>query len=439
MLFHDEELFNAIKNNAIILNSAKDLSPLIDQISNSKIVMLGESSHGTHEFYNWRRIISKQLITKHGFKFIAVEGDWPPCWMLNQFVRLETTKNAQQILNHFNRWPTWMWANSDVLELATELRTHNGKLKPGERAGFYGLDIYSLFESIDAVLHQLTKISVPLAHRFEERYACFEPFRRDEKAYVRSLIELPEGCEEEVLQNLQELLCLRLDGSIEHEKILFDAQQNARIIAHAEDYYRTMIHGDDSSWNIRDQHMLDTLEILIERFGPNAKGIVWAHNTHIGDYRATDMVHEGLINIGGLARQKWGEKQISLVGFGTHAGEVIASSAWGGSIEKMNVPPAIAQSYEAIFHEVAQSIKQKAFFLTKLNESPSHQILRSVRDHRAIGVVYNPEHEQRGNYVPTSLSNRYDAFIFIDRTTALRPIYQSSDKSELPETWPSGE
>ncbi len=430
-----KSIIRNLRKQAIGIDNIQDVAPLIDHIGHSKIVMLGESSHGTHDFYKWRRILTEEVIAKYGFKFIAVEGDWPPCWALNRFIRSKTTESIYQTLSRFNRWPTWMWANDDIIELATRLKAHNAKLDQSEHVEFFGLDIYSLFESADAVLRQLNTINPSLARLIEERYSCFESYEHDEKAYARSLIQFPEGCEEQVLQTLQDLVRLRLDGTPEKNEILFDAQQNARIVAGAETYYRAMIRGEESSWNIRDRHMMNTLEILCQRFGTDTKCIVWAHNTHIGDYRATDMESEGLINIGGLARQRWGPDRVSLIGFGTYEGEVIASHQWGGPIEKMKIPPARAGSYEALFHDVARSLKKNAFFLTQLKDAS----LSLIRGHRAIGVVYNPQHEQRGNYVPTSIAHRYDAFIYVDYTTALKPIIQKSDIHDIPETWPSGE
>jgi erythromycin esterase len=434
----DDPVVQAIRERAVPLKETKDLDSLITELSQSKIVMLGEASHGTHEFYEWRRIISEQLIQKHGFSFIAVEGDWPPCWELNQYIRGGAGKSSREALRNFKRWPTWMWANTDVIRLTDWMRMHNQMVPEGKQAGFYGLDVYSLFESIDAILKQLEKINPFLAKRARLRYACFDPYRRDERAYAKSLFEFPEGCEKEVNENLQELLRFRLDGMRERKEALFDAEQNARVIANAERYYRTMVHADESSWNVRDRHMLDTLEALLKHYGEDSKAIVWAHNTHIGDYRATDMAAQGEINIGGLAREKWGDRSVSLVGFGTYQGEVTASHAWDGRIETMNVPPGRPESIEASFHEVSKAIKQKAFYVSLRDRAARSGTLAKTIGHRAIGVVYDPERERFGNYVPTALSHRYDAFVFIDETTALESLSQPFERKEIPETWPSG-
>jgi erythromycin esterase len=244
------------------------------------------------------------------------------------------------------------------------------------------------------------------------------------------------GCEREVMETLQDLLALRLNGLSDREEALFDAQQNARIVANAENYYRTMIRANEDCWNVRDRHMTDTLGVLLERYGSESKAIVWAHNTHIGDYRATPMATYGQINIGGLARERWGKEQVALAGFGTFEGKVVASHAWDGPIEVLSVPPGRAGSYEALFHEAATVTGSEALVLPDLEQAEEE--LSDIRGHRAIGVVYQPAHERLGNYVPTSLSNRYDSFVFIDKTTALDPLIQEFDREELPETWPAG-
>lgn len=441
-------LLRAIETRGRPLTRKIDLKPLVEKISHSKVVMLGEGSHGTQEFYDWRRLISEWLIVKHGFRLIVVEGDWPPCWELNQYIHSKLGNNARQVLQHFNRWPTWMWANTQVIRLAEWMKSHNEVVPQDQRIGFYGLDVYSLFESIDSILIQLENINPLLARRARLRYECFNPFRRDERAYVKSLVNFPEGCRREVAENLKELLSLRLDSQLNSSQLdtsqpnfkeaLLNVQQNAIIIANAENYYRTMFQGDEESWNIRDRHMLATLDLLLHHHGPEAKAIVWAHNTHVGDYRATDMADFGQVNLGGLAREKWGEDQVELVGFGTYQGEVIASHAWDGPIEKMQVPPGKPGSFESIFHQAAKSSGHKALYVDLQGKGTRQGPLSQVRGHRAIGVVYNPAFEQFGNYVPTSLAHRYDAFIFIDKTTALEPLIFGFEEEQIPETWPHG-
>jgi erythromycin esterase-like protein len=414
-----------------------DLKPLAKKLGSARVVMLGESSHGTREFYDWRRILSQELIREHGFQFIAVEGDWPPCWEVNNFVHTGREHEAEKALRHFHRWPTWMWANSEVLHLAEWMHSHNSQVPGDQQAGFYGLDVYSLFESIDAAVKQLSTISPLLARRLLVRYSCFDPFRHDEVAYARSLLGMPKGCQEEVAQNLKELLELRLEreASSPFGDPYFNAAQNARVVADAENYYRTMVHGNEDSWNVRDRHMLDTLELLLEKYGPDSKGIVWAHNTHIGDYRATDMLAQGQVNIGGLAREKWGNEAVALVGFGTYEGEVIASTAWDGPVLRLPVPKGKPGSIESAFHKAGEILGGNGFYLELDRGLPE---LSKTRGHRAIGVVYHPDHEQFGNYVPTQFAHRYNAFLFLDRTHALTPLEQEFDRNEFPETWPQG-
>jgi erythromycin esterase-like protein len=418
------------------LRTVDDLEPLIRMIADKRIVMLGESSHGTREFYEWRRTISEELIVRHGFRLIAVEGDWPACRQIDRYVLGDAGAEAtvEATLAHARRWPTWMWANTEIARLANWLKLHNSAMPEDCRAGFYGLDVYSLFESIDEVLSHLDKLNPMLARRARVRYECFGPYRRDERRYARSLLELPEGCEREVADNLRELLRARIASGEEHREAIFDVQQNARIVANAEAYYRTMVHGDDDSWNVRDRHMLETLQILLDRVAPEGKAIVWAHNTHIGDYRATDMLEAGQINLGGLARERWGEDQVALVGFGTYAGQVTASHAWDGPIQTMKVPPGLPGSYEHAFHLASVRLGADAFWLPTRGVAS----LEPVRGHRAIGVVYDPASERFGNYVPTSLARRYDAFVFFDRTEALEPLGWGFERSEIPETWPRG-
>lgn len=433
-----DDLVSEALPRARAFDSAENLGPLIERIASRRIVMLGEASHGTHEFYDWRARITQELVENHGFKIIAVEGDWPPCEHLNCFIRTGEGGSARAALEHFHRWPTWMWANQEILELAEHLRRYNATVPAAERVGFHGLDVYSLFESIDSVLEKLERINPLLARRARSRYSCFGQFHRDERRYARSLVDYPEGCEAQVIQTLQDLLRFRIDGTQDRQELLFDAQQNARIVRNAEDYYRTMVLGTEDSWNVRDRHMMETLEILLERYGADSKMIVWEHNTHIGDYRATDMTDFGQINLGGLARERFGEENVALVGFGTHRGSVIASHSWGGPVQRLEVPPARAGSYEDGFHQVCLQSGLPRFYLD-LADIEARSPLAEVRGHRAIGVVYDPEHERYGNYVPTSLARRYDAFLFIEETRALEPLTVTLDRGELPETWPAGQ
>jgi erythromycin esterase-like protein len=334
-----------------------------------------------------------------------------------------------------------MWANTETAELAAWMRAHNDGLSSQEKCGFYGLDVYSLFESVDSAITELSLIDPFLSRRLRARYACFDTFRRDEKKYARSLLHFPAGCQDQVTRNLQELLERRLSGPVgtsPYGDAFFDAEQNARIVANAENYYRTMVHGNEDSWNVRDRHMMDTLETLLHRYGSDAKGIVWAHNTHIGDYRATDMLAQGQINIGGLAREKWGEENVALVGFGTYQGSVIASHAWDGPIERLEVPAGKPGSFESSFHKAAAALGEKNLWIDLTDPAAKEGPLTETRGHRAIGVVYHPAYESFGNYVPTSLPYRYDAFLFFEQTSALNPLGQGFNRADIPETWPQG-
>jgi erythromycin esterase-like protein len=437
--------------------SIADLADVMNKVKRAKVVMLGEASHGTHEYYRWRHFLSQELVEKHGFNFIAVEGDWPPSQRVNRFINLEEDetgdrdhrgvnlkgpalrRRVREILRSFKRWPTWMWANLEVEQLVEWMRTWNSKLDQAEkRVGFYGLDVYSLFESIEEALTQLEQIDPKLAMKARLRYQCFDPYMDDEQEYARSLLYYPEGCREGVIKTLQELLQKRLD-SIPPGKhgAFFDAVQNARIVKNAESYYRAMIQADDKSWNVRDKHMMETLNLLLEHYGPESKGILWAHNTHIGDYRATSMKSRGEVNIGGLAREQYGEENVGLVGFSTYEGTVIASHAWGGSTEVLVVPPARDGSWDAEMHDAAiknETDKLALVFEQKHKRGP----LAEMRHQRAIGVVYNPAYEKWGNYVPTSLSRRYDALLFLDFTRALDPLPVEPDEKEIPADFPFG-
>lgn len=436
------KLAKRIEADAVPLDDSA-LEELSASLADRRIVMLGEASHGTHEYYTLRTRLSQILIEKHGFSFIGVEGDWPACYAVNRSIRPETANAGNQAdpLAAFVRWPTWMWSNQEVLELVGWLTEFNRTANESRRASFYGLDVYSLFESVTAVLNRLDEINPLLARRARARYACFRPFGRDERAYARSLFSRPEGCRTEVLEVIENLERSRLaNRNPEHEEALFDAHQNARIIGNAERYYRSMVEADDDSWNVRDRHMMDTLDDLLSHHGPASKAIVWAHNTHIGDYRATDMLSAGLVNLGGLARERHGERAVALVGFGSHAGTVIASHAWDGPTTIMDLPEARFGTAEHAMHEAAVGRGIGGFYLDltlrkKRTVAPEYE---EPVGHRAVGVVYDPRHEGRGNYVPTILSSRYDAFVFIDRTTALSPLIRPFERGDIPETWPTG-
>lgn len=425
------------------LHGRDDLDPLIDRVAGARVVMLGEATHGTAEFYDWRRRITQRLIDEHGFGFVAVEGDWPDAAMIDEWLRGDgrsAAEPAHELLGRLDRWPTWMWANEQVAALIDWIADRNAGRDLSGKVRFHGLDVYSLFKSISAVLRYLEGVDPKLAVEASERYACFESHRPDEVEYARSALRMPPGCEREAVEMLAELEGLQPAAGDGVQ--LFDARQNAMVVRNADRYYRTMLRGDERSWNVRDSHMLDTLDQLltsgasIDGVGPR-RGIVWAHNTHIGDYRATDMAADGYVNLGGLARERWGETAVALVGFGTHSGSVIASPAWDGPVLSMEVPAARPGSYEDILHDCGPGGRGSDFTIV-FDERSAAGALSMPAGHRAIGVVYDPRHEGRSNYVPTSLSRRYDAFVFVDRTSALDPLPVTFDPNEIPETWPSG-
>jgi erythromycin esterase-like protein/predicted phosphoribosyltransferase/predicted alpha/beta-hydrolase family hydrolase len=426
-----EIIVEELEKRSHVIDNEHSWDQLIQKISHSRIVMLGEATHGTKEFYSIRRYISERLIKEHGFSFIAVEGDWPDCQKINDYILKDQGNSAAETLREFKRWPTWMWANEETPALIEWLKNF--------KVGFYGLDVYSLFESMDYVKAFAEKLDPQLAQALKEQYACFDPFNRNEKAYARHLVKFPEGCRQEVLISLKRILRLRMSELATQDEDLFNAQQNARIVANAEQYYRTMLFGGPESWNIRDHHMLETLETLLRKKGSLSKCIVWAHNSHIGDYHATDMNEEGYVNLGGLARERFGVDNVSLVGFGSYEGQVLAGPAWGAPAQIMNLPPALESSYDFYCHKVAKNLATNRFY-TIFDRSAQQGVLGKRRyGHRAVGVVYSPHFEDKGhNYVPTIPAQRYDAFVFVDKTTALKSLHANVNKLDMPDTWPGG-
>jgi len=422
--------------NSVALRSKNDFEKIVENIKDRKIVMLGESTHGTQEFYAFRRWLTKELVEKHGFSFIAVEGDWPACAEVDEYVRSkEKLDHSFEVLKSFRRWPTWMWANNEVAKLVQWMKEFNAGKSFKSQIGFYGLDVYSFFDSMSEVLHSLKDINSEHTQELKSYYACLDRFNGNEKLYARSLHQAPEGCSKEVAEALRLVLRMKLQRGQSHK--LFDLQQNARIVKNAEYYYSSIIHGTEDSWNIRDRHMVETLELLLDKHGPSAKAIVWAHNSHIGDYRATNMVQAGHVNLGGLARKFWGEENIALIGFGTYRGEVLASRAWDGPVEVMQIPAAYDETHEHLFHNAANALNCNSLFLWMTQEIKNSE-LKKVRGHRAIGVVYNSLFERKGNDVPTCLTERYDGFIFVDQTHALSALKQKFQTKDIPETWPRG-
>lgn len=429
----------AVRSAALPLRHERDLDPLIDAIGDARFVLLGEATHGTSEFYTWRTEISKRLIRDHGFSFIAVEGDWPDCYQLNRFVKSfpGAPKTAEEALRVFRRWPTWMWANRETAALLEWLRARNAPLPEERRAGFFGLDVYSLWESMDEVVRYLDRIDPEAARSARRAYACFEPFAEDAQEYARATAIVPTTCEDEAVTILRALRARAPAYREDGRDAFFAAEQNALVARNAEVCYRTMVRSGPSSWNVRDYHMADTLDRLMTHHGDRSRAIVWEHNTHIGDARFTDMARQGLVNVGELARQRHDREGVVLVGFGTYEGSVVAGEEWGEPMRRMRVPRARDGSWEDALH---RGVGDDALFIFNGADDGGVPGLDEPIPHRAIGVVYDPDRERWGNYVPSIVPRRYDAFIHIERSRAVDaldlPVVRDG---ELPETFPSGE
>lgn len=415
------------------LESDADLESLLDRIGDARFVLLGEASHGTAEFYAWRTRLTKRLVRDKGFRFVAVEGDWPDCARLDRYVRGKATsaQTAREALQCFARWPTWMWANREVESLVEWLHDYNQRRAPRERVAFHGLDVYSLWDSMAQVVAYLERVDPEAARRAKNAYECFAPFAQDEQEYARATALVPASCENDVVRALVELRMQAANAA--DRDAYFDAEQNAITAKDAELYYRTMVQGGASSWNVRDLHMVETLERLVQFHGPDARAIVWAHNTHIGDARFTDMARAGELNVGQLVRERHAEEGVVLVGFSSYRGSVLAAEEWGAKVQRMNVPAAREGSWEDALHRLGGDR------LVLMPEAEAEPCLLEPRGHRAIGVVYRPQLERFANYVPSFLPRRYDALLHIDHSHALMPLHDSAGQTHgIPETYPSG-
>ena len=412
-----DPLTDHIKKYASTFSTLSELDALIKEASNAKFVLLGEASHGTSEFYTIRRELTKQLFEEYHFSFIAVEGDWPACYEVNRYIKGNAPEysSAEDVLKQsFNRWPSWMWANEEMIDLIDWLHAYN-QTQTQKKVGFYGLDMYSLWESMESIVDYLKKINSPNLEKALQAIECFDSYERKPERYGISAAFHGEDCIHEVLDLLNAI-------TENNKKLHNDAEAalnmkiNALVASNAEHYYHTMITNDTESWNIRDRHMVEALRQIENFYGSSAKGIIWQHNTHIGDARATDMVNEGMVNVGQLTREKYGQNQIYAIGMGTYYGTVIAAEKWGVQPKVMPVPKGANGSWEEAFHNAGPNNQYLMF--TEENKN----LFNRVIDHRAIGVVYHPEYEQHGNYVPSHISERYNAFIHIEKTTALSPL-----------------
>jgi erythromycin esterase-like protein len=443
----DHAMAHALREHAhAMVGAPQDFDPLLARVGDARFVLIGEASHGTHEFYRIRAAITKRLILEKGFSAVAVEADWPDAYRVNRYVRGgDEDDDAGEALSGFRRFPQWMWRNADVLDFVGWLRTHNDSVgDDARRVGFYGLDLYSMHASMEAVLRYLKIVDPEAARRAKQRYACFEQFGEDPQAYgYAASYGLTPSCEREVLAQLIDLRAAatgyaRRDGRIAADDLFF-AEQNARLVRNAEQYYRAMFGSRVASWNLRDRHMAETLDALVgfldtQRVDKHAKVVVWAHNSHLGDARATEMGAGGELNLGQLVRQRYGRDAV-LVGFTTYSGTVTAASDWDEPAERKVVRPALPDSYESLFHELAP-----LDFLLDLG-APNAAVrgLAAPLLERAIGVIYRPDTERMSHYFHARLPAQFDVVLHYDSTRAVEPLERSGvwDRGELPETYPT--
>ncbi|HEV8583331.1 MAG TPA: erythromycin esterase family protein [Methylomirabilota bacterium] len=417
---------------------ARDYDALLALIGDARFVLLGEASHGTHDFYHERAEITKRLIAERGFTAVAAEADWPDAYRVNRYVRgAGDDAYAVDALGDFRRFPAWVWRNTDVVEFVEWLREHNEARPARARAGFYGLDLYSLRASMEAVLRYLARVDPKAAQVARTRYACFDQFGEETQVYgVLTGTGVSRTCEEEVVAELTDLRRRAAEyarrGGEEAAEEFFFAEQNARLVKNAERYYRSMYLERVSTWNLRDRHMVETLEALTGHLGASAKVVVWAHNSHLGDARATDMSRRGELNVGQLVRERWG-RQAVLVGFTTHHGSVTAAADWDAPAERKRVRPALAGSYEALFHDL-----RLPRFLLDCRAPGAAENLGLPRLERAIGVIYRPDTERASHYFTARLLDQFDAVLHFDETRAVAPLERTAEweTGEVPETFP---
>lgn len=429
-----------------LTGDSADYDPLIEMIGDAQFVLLGEATHGTHEFYNARAEITKRLITERGFNVIALEADWPDALRVNRYIRgSDKDDTANEALNDFKRFPTWMWRNADMVGFIGWLRAHNATTRnhpAWSKVGLYGLDLYSLHTSMDAVIRYLQKIDPEAAKEARLRYSCFDHTGEDAQTYGLTASQHKSlSCEDVVVEQLIEMQSraadfLHRDGRAAADELFF-AEQNALVAKSAEQYYRAMYRGRPNTWNLRDTHMVDTLDRLMEHFrgqGEVPKAVVWAHNSHLGDARATQMTNRGEINVGQLMHERHDDKVVS-VGFMTATGTVTAASDWGDPAERKQVRAPLLDSYEELMHEVGIP----DFLLTMRHNRALSRALAPELLQRAIGVVYRPDTERWSHYFSCNLAEQFDAVIHFDETRAVEPLERTSewDKGELPETYPS--
>ena len=431
----DEEIASSIADACEPFNSVEtaDLAPLLERIGNSQVVLIGEATHGTSEFYRMRNRITMELILKKGFKFVAIEGDWPDAARIDHFVRHFEFPPSEWTA--FARFPTWMWRNNEVREFVDWLRIHNAGISADFRVAFHGLDLYSLYSSIRSILKYLDEVDPETAKIARARYGCLTPWQADPATYGRAAISgAYQSCESEVLQVLLEVSGKHHEYALHDGERFLDAVQNARLVANAERYYRIMYYGSRASWNLRDGYMFETLKRLQEFYDPDNKAVIWAHNSHVGDAAATEMAARGETNIGNLCREAFGDDAYC-VGFGTDGGTVAAASDWDGPMEVKNIVPSRDGSYEKLFHSVG--LPGFLLGLRHLTSSALRAALSNPRLERAIGVLYRPETELASHYFRAVLPAQFDEYIWIDTTQAVHP-FDTAELEGVPDTYPFG-
>ena len=409
-----------------------NIEPLIERVGDARIVLIGEASHGTSEFYRFRSRLTAALIERKGFRFVGIEGDWPDAARIDHYVR--HLRYPPSEWTAFARFPTWMWRNNETREFVDWLRIHNSNIADDERIAFHGLDLYSMYSSIREILRYLDDVDPETAAIARQRYGCLTPWQSDPATYGRAaLTGSYRSCEHDVVGMLKELAARHWDYARHDGERFLDAVQNARLIANAERYYRTMYYGSRSSWNLRDTYMFETLQTLIEHYAPHNKAIVWAHNSHVGDASATEMSSRGELNIGHLCRRAYGDG-VHIIGFGTDSGTVAAASEWDGPMQVMEVRPSAAASYERLFHDAGQP--GFALALQGADRDLRTELSRP-RLERAIGVIYRPETELASHYFQAVLPQQFDEYVWIDVTRAVDPI-KTREIAGMPDTYPFG-
>jgi erythromycin esterase-like protein len=420
----DDSLSDDLREIVYPLDEQADYQPLLNLIGDARIVLIGEASHGTEEFYRTRAEITQQLIEQEGFTAVAVEADWHAAYRVNEYVRgTSTDESPEAALGEFDRFPVWMWRNTVVRDFVAWLHDYNSNLGSDQtEVGFYGLDLYGMYESAEAVVERLNRVDPSSAQSARQRYTCFTELGASPEAYAAASSSATEQtCQEEALEQLNEVQ--RRSRSYQQRlpfEDLLSIEQNARVVANAEEYYRAMYDPSVSTWNLRDEHMASSANALLEHLqaqGANARIVIWAHNSHIGDAEATDMWERGELNLGHLLREQYGNEAV-LIGFSTYSGTVTAAHNWGEDPYLMDVNPGMPESYEALFHEVGLP----NFLLILKDNEEAANLLSEPRLQRAIGVIYRPETERFSHYLEANLPEQFDAIIHIDETTALEPI-----------------